>query len=49
MRAEGEVGVQRDGHDFKDSVQKGHLVTDLHLSKLWVKPGLVGIQGEQSR
>ena len=38
VRAEGEVGVQRDSHDFRGSVQWGHLVTELHL---WVEPGLV--------
>ena len=39
MRAEGEVGVQRDSLDYTGSVQQGSLFSD---SYLWVEPGLVG-------
>ena len=40
VMAEGEVGVQRDSQDFRGSVQRGHLISDMHL---WVEPGLVDI------
>ena len=44
MRAQGEVGVQRDTQDFKGSVQRSHCVADSHLR---VESGLVGIGCEQ--
>ena len=36
MRGEGEMGVQRDAHDFRDSVQRVFLVTNSHL---WISQG----------
>ena len=45
MGVESKVDVQRDGQDFRGCVQRGHFITDFHL---WVDPGLVGIQNEQS-
>ena len=44
MRAEGEVGVQRDTQDFTSSVQQSHHITD---SNLGVESALVGVRGEQ--
>ena len=43
MRAEGEVGVQRDTQDFRGSLQWCHQVANRHLR---VEPGLVGVRGE---
>ena len=40
VRAEGEVGVQRDTLDFRGSVQRGHRVANSHLK---VESGLVGV------
>ena len=45
MRAKGKVGVQHDFQDFRGSVQRGHLVSDLHF---WVEPGLASSRGEKS-
>ena len=34
MRAEGEVGIQRDAQDFKGSVLRGHLVADGYATEM---------------
>ena len=44
MRAEGEVGTQRDNQDFRGYGQWGHRITVSHMR---VEPKLVGIRGEQ--
>ena len=40
-RAVDEMGIKHDAQDFRGSVLRGHLVTNLHL---WVEPGKVGIR-----
>ena len=45
VKAEGEMGLQSDGQNFSCSLQRGHLVFNLHL---WVETGLMAIRGKQS-
>ena len=45
VKAEGEMGLQSDGQNFRGSLQRGHLVFNLHL---WVETGLMAIRGKQS-